>query len=47
MNSAEAFNALISLGYKPPEARRMLDTVAADVLTTEDILRQVLRAAAT
>lgn len=44
---AEAFNALISLGYKPPEARRMLDTVAADVLTTEDILRQVLRAAAT
>ncbi len=43
---AEAFNALISLGYKPPEAKRMLDTVSADAATTEDILRQVLRAAA-
>jgi Holliday junction DNA helicase RuvA len=42
----EAFNALVSLGYKPPEARRMLDAVPADVATTEDILRRVLRAAA-
>lgn len=44
---AEAFNALISLGYKPPEARRMLDTVTDETATTEDLLRQVLRAAAT
>lgn len=43
---AEAFNALISLGYKPPEARRMLDSVAGEAVTTEEILRQVLRAAA-
>jgi Holliday junction DNA helicase RuvA len=43
----EAFNALVSLGYKPGEARRMLDSVAEDVTTTEEILRQVLRAAAT
>jgi Holliday junction DNA helicase RuvA len=43
---AEAFNALVSLGYKPPEARRMLDSVSADATTTEEILRQVLRAAA-
>lgn len=43
---AEAFNALVSLGYKPPEARRMLDSVADEGATTEDILRQVLRAAA-
>lgn len=42
----EAFNALISLGYKPPEARRMLDSVSANAATTEEILRQVLRAAA-
>jgi Holliday junction DNA helicase RuvA len=44
---AEAFNALVSLGYKPAEARRMLDGVPAEVETTEDILRQVLRSAAT
>lgn len=43
---AEAFNALISLGYKPPEARRMLDSVSRDAATTEEILRRVLRAAA-
>jgi Holliday junction DNA helicase RuvA len=42
----EAFNALVSLGYKPAEARRMLDAVPAEAATTEDILRRVLRAAA-
>ncbi len=42
----EAFNALVSLGYKPAEARRMLDAVNGDVQTTEDLLRQVLRSAA-
>ena len=42
----EAFNALISLGYKPAEARRMLDGVPAKVATTEEVLRHVLRAAA-
>jgi len=42
----EAFNALASLGYKPGEAQKMLDAVDTDGQSTEDILRQVLRAAA-
>jgi len=44
---AEAFNALVSLGYKPAEARKMLDRVATDGNSTEDILRNVLQSAAT
>ena len=43
---AEAFNALISLGYKPGEAQKMLDGVTTDGQKTEEILRQVLRSAA-
>lgn len=42
----EAFNALTALGYKPAEARRMLDTVTAEGLSTEEILRSVLQQAA-
>jgi Holliday junction DNA helicase RuvA len=42
----EAFTALTSLGYKPAEARRMLDQVDANAATTEDILRSVLQSAA-
>jgi Holliday junction DNA helicase RuvA len=42
----EAFTALTSLGYKPAEARRMLDNTAHDLATTEDILRAVLQSAA-
>lgn len=42
----EAFTALTSLGYKPAEARRMLDGADADLATTEDILRNVLQSAA-
>lgn len=42
----EAFSALTSLGYKPVEARKMLDMVDADLTGTEDILRSVLRSAA-
>lgn len=42
----EAFNALTSLGYKPVEARKMIDSVAAEVTGTEAILRDVLRSAA-
>ena len=42
----EAFSALTSLGYKPAEARKMLDNVQDDVVGTEDILRQVLQSAA-
>jgi len=42
----EAFNALISLGYKPAEARRMLDEAPTEATGTEDILRSVLQSAA-
>ncbi len=42
----EAYNALLSLGYKPAEVRRMLEAVPSDIATTEDILRRVLRSAA-
>jgi Holliday junction DNA helicase RuvA len=41
----EAFNALVTLGYKPAETRRMLEKVATENQTTEEILRSVLRAA--
>jgi Holliday junction DNA helicase RuvA len=42
----DAFNALTSLGYKPAEARRMLEGAAAELSSTEEILRVVLRSAA-
>jgi len=42
----EAFTALTSLGYKPAEARRMLDGADEALNTTEDLLRAVLQSAA-
>jgi len=42
----EAFTALTTLGYKPAEARRMLDGADRSLKSTEDILRSVLQAAA-
>ncbi|MDH5275849.1 MAG: Holliday junction branch migration protein RuvA [Gammaproteobacteria bacterium] len=42
----EALDALIALGYKAPEARRMLDRVPETVTSTEELLRAVLRSAA-
>ena len=42
----EALDALVALGYKAPEARRMLDRVTGDELDTEALLRAVLRQAA-
>ncbi|MGI9307972.1 MAG: Holliday junction branch migration protein RuvA [Gammaproteobacteria bacterium] len=45
-SQSEAFNALTSLGYKPAEARRMLEDVGGEGMSTEDILRDVLQAAA-
>ena len=42
----DAFNALTSLGYKTAEARRMLDGAAAELNSTEEILRAVLQSAA-
>jgi Holliday junction DNA helicase RuvA len=42
----EAFTALTTLGYKPAEARRMLEGADRALTTTEDILRSVLQSAA-
>ncbi len=39
----EAYDALVSLGYKPAEAARMLKTVSKDGATTEEIIRQALQ----
>jgi Holliday junction DNA helicase RuvA len=43
---AEAFSALVALGYKPPEAIRLLKAVDASAQTTEEIIRRALQAAA-
>lgn len=43
---SEALHALVALGYKPPEAQRMLDAVAQAGSTTEDLIRAALQAAA-
>ena len=40
----EAVNALISLGYKPQEASRMVAAVMTDDMGTEDLIRQALKA---
>jgi Holliday junction DNA helicase RuvA len=42
---AEAFSALVALGYKPAEVTRLLKSVGADAQSTEDIIRQALKAA--
>ncbi len=43
---SEAFNALLSLGYKPVEITRLLGKLEGDSLTAEDMIRQALRRAA-
>ena len=43
---AEAFSALIALGYKPGEVTRLLKTVDPSVQKTEEIIRRALQAAA-
>jgi holliday junction DNA helicase RuvA len=43
---AEAFSALIALGYKPIEVTRLLKAVEPSVQTTEEIIRRALQAAA-
>lgn len=42
----EAFAALLSLGYKPPEVMRLLKSVDESAKTTEEIIRRALQAAA-
>jgi holliday junction DNA helicase RuvA len=43
---SEALHALLALGYKPPEAQRMLDAVASEGSSTEDLIRAALQGAA-
>jgi holliday junction DNA helicase RuvA len=43
---AEAFSALVALGYKPAEVTRLLQKVDPSVTTTEELIRHALRAAA-
>ena len=40
----EAFDALVALGYKPPEAMRMIKGVETDGLASEEIIRRALQA---
>jgi holliday junction DNA helicase RuvA len=43
---AEAFSALVALGYKPAEVTRLLQGVDPSVTTTEEMIRHALRTAA-
>lgn len=43
---AEAFSALLALGYKPVEVTRLLKSVDASVQKTEEIIRRALQFAA-
>jgi Holliday junction DNA helicase RuvA len=43
---AEAYAALVALGYKPPEVTRLLQKVDPSVSSTEELIRHALRAAA-
>jgi len=42
----QAVAALIALGYKPPEAGRMIRAVATEGMDTEDLIKAALQAAA-
>jgi holliday junction DNA helicase RuvA len=42
---AEAFGALVALGYKPMEITRLLKSIDASVTTTEELIRHALKAA--
>ena len=42
----DAVSALVSLGYKPQEASRMVSQVESDELSSEEMIRLALRAAA-
>jgi Holliday junction DNA helicase RuvA len=43
---AEAFSALVALGYRPAEVTRLLSSVGAEASGTEDLIRRALQAAA-
>lgn len=43
--TADAVSALIALGYRPPEASRMVSAVAAEGRTSEELIREALKSA--
>ena len=43
---SEAFAALVALGYKPPEATRLLKAADEPGLSTTEIIRRALKSAA-
>lgn len=43
---AEAYSALTALGYKPIEVTRLLKMVDPSIMTTEEVIRRALQAAA-
>lgn len=40
---SEAFDALVSLGYKPNEVNKLIGKLDTDTLSAEDIIRQALK----
>ena len=40
----EAVSALIALGYKPPQASRMVSQIDSNDLSSEEIIRDALKA---
>jgi Holliday junction DNA helicase RuvA len=44
--AAEAFAAMVALGYRPAEVVRLLKSIKTDGAATEDIIREALRLAA-
>ena len=44
-SSDEAISALVALGYKPVEAEKMVKRVAKPELTSEQVIREALKAA--
>lgn len=42
--SDEAVQALVALGYRPPEAQRMVDRVRAEGRSSQDLIRHALKA---
>ena len=44
--AAEAYSAMVALGYRPAEVTRLLQGVKTDGLATEDIIREALKLAA-
>lgn len=41
----DAVSALVSLGYKPPEASRMVSSISTDGRSSEEIIREALKGA--